>query len=116
MGESKTAKATPLKRPENGKFVPGTDFKSFVFSEMPWRALAEYSSTLIRLNPNPHTNASTNNFGATGCIRRRTAGDHRQRRSGAGGAGHARELSLKRRQRRISSTTVLNSSMSSKLR
>jgi hypothetical protein len=25
--------ATPLKRPENGKFVPGTDFRSFVFDE-----------------------------------------------------------------------------------
>jgi hypothetical protein len=24
---------TPLKRPENGKFVPGTDFKSYVFTE-----------------------------------------------------------------------------------
>ncbi len=26
-------KGTPLKRPENGKFVPETDFKSFVFTE-----------------------------------------------------------------------------------
>jgi hypothetical protein len=26
-------KGTPLKRPENGKFVPGTGFKSFVFDE-----------------------------------------------------------------------------------
>jgi hypothetical protein len=26
-------KGTPLKRPENGKFVPGTDFSSFVFTE-----------------------------------------------------------------------------------
>jgi hypothetical protein len=30
---AKAAGATPLKRPENGKFVPGTDFKSFVFNE-----------------------------------------------------------------------------------
>jgi len=30
---AKTAGATPLKRPENGKFVPGTDFKSFIFGE-----------------------------------------------------------------------------------
>ncbi len=30
---AKTAGATPLKRPENGKFVPGTAFKSFVFAE-----------------------------------------------------------------------------------
>jgi hypothetical protein len=30
---AKKAGATPLKRPENGKFVPGTDFKSFVFNE-----------------------------------------------------------------------------------
>ena len=30
---AKAAGATPLKRPENGKFVPGTDFKSFVFAE-----------------------------------------------------------------------------------
>jgi hypothetical protein len=30
---AKVAGATPLKRPENGKFVPGTDFKSFVFAE-----------------------------------------------------------------------------------
>ena len=30
---AKKAGATPLKRPENGKFVPETDFKSFVFSE-----------------------------------------------------------------------------------
>jgi hypothetical protein len=30
---AKTAEATPLKRPENGKFVPGSDFSSFVFTE-----------------------------------------------------------------------------------
>ena len=30
---AKTKSATPLKRPENGKFVPGTDFKSFLFDE-----------------------------------------------------------------------------------
>jgi hypothetical protein len=30
---AKAAGATPLKRPENGKFVPGTDFRSFVFTE-----------------------------------------------------------------------------------
>jgi hypothetical protein len=30
---AKAAGATPLKRPENGKFVPGTDFRSFVFAE-----------------------------------------------------------------------------------
>lgn len=30
---AKAAGATPLKRPENGKFVPGTDFRSFVFGE-----------------------------------------------------------------------------------
>jgi hypothetical protein len=30
---AKTKGATPLKRPENGKFVPGTDFKSYVFTE-----------------------------------------------------------------------------------
>ena len=30
---ARSAGATPLKRPENGKFVPGTDFKSFVFTE-----------------------------------------------------------------------------------
>jgi hypothetical protein len=30
---AKAKGATPLKRPENGKFVPGTDFKSFVFTE-----------------------------------------------------------------------------------
>ncbi len=30
---AKAAGATPLKRPENGKFVPGTDFKSFVITE-----------------------------------------------------------------------------------
>jgi hypothetical protein len=30
---AKKAGATPLKRPENGKFVPQTDFKSFVFNE-----------------------------------------------------------------------------------
>ena len=30
---AKAAGATPLKRPENGKFVPGSDFQSFVFSE-----------------------------------------------------------------------------------
>ncbi len=30
---AKKAGATPLKRPENGKFVPGSDFKSFVLSE-----------------------------------------------------------------------------------
>jgi hypothetical protein len=30
---AKAAGATPLKRPENGKFVPGTDFKSYVFAE-----------------------------------------------------------------------------------
>jgi hypothetical protein len=30
---AKAAGATPLKRPENGKFVPGSDFKSFVFAE-----------------------------------------------------------------------------------
>jgi hypothetical protein len=30
---AKTKLGTPLKRPENGKFVPGTDFKSFVFTE-----------------------------------------------------------------------------------
>jgi hypothetical protein len=30
---AKRAGATPLKRPENGKFVPGSDFKSFVFTE-----------------------------------------------------------------------------------
>jgi hypothetical protein len=30
---AKAKKGTPLKRPENGKFVPGTGFKSFVFDE-----------------------------------------------------------------------------------
>ncbi len=30
---AKDAHATPFKRPENGKFVPGSDFKSFVFDE-----------------------------------------------------------------------------------
>ncbi|MCW3003277.1 MAG: phosphatase-like protein [Conexibacter sp.] len=30
---AKKAGATPLKRPENGKFVPGSDFKSYVFNE-----------------------------------------------------------------------------------
>ncbi|HXF32336.1 MAG TPA: hypothetical protein VN522_12520 [Solirubrobacterales bacterium] len=30
---AKTAGATPLKRPENGKFVPGSDFTKFVFAE-----------------------------------------------------------------------------------
>jgi hypothetical protein len=30
---AKSKGATPLKRPENGKFVPGTEFKSFVFTE-----------------------------------------------------------------------------------
>lgn len=30
---AKKAGATPLKRPENGKFVPETDFRSFVFNE-----------------------------------------------------------------------------------
>jgi hypothetical protein len=30
---AKKAAATPLKRPENGKFVPGTDFTSYVFNE-----------------------------------------------------------------------------------
>ena len=30
---AKAAGATPLKRPENGQFVPGTGFKSFVFDE-----------------------------------------------------------------------------------
>jgi hypothetical protein len=30
---AKTKLATPLKRPENGKFVPGTDFRSFVVDE-----------------------------------------------------------------------------------
>jgi hypothetical protein len=30
---AKTKLATPLKRPENGKFVPGTDFRSFVIDE-----------------------------------------------------------------------------------
>jgi hypothetical protein len=30
---AKTAGATPLKRPENGVFVPGSDFKSFVITE-----------------------------------------------------------------------------------
>jgi hypothetical protein len=30
---AKAKGATPLKRPENGKFVPGSDFKSFVFTE-----------------------------------------------------------------------------------
>jgi hypothetical protein len=30
---AKTKQGTPLKRPENGKFVPGTGFKSFVFDE-----------------------------------------------------------------------------------
>ena len=30
---AKSKGATPLKRPENGKFVPGTDFRSFVFDE-----------------------------------------------------------------------------------
>jgi hypothetical protein len=30
---AKAAGATPLKRPENGKFVPGTNFRSFVFDE-----------------------------------------------------------------------------------
>jgi hypothetical protein len=30
---AKTAGATPLKRPENGKFVPGTDFASYAFDE-----------------------------------------------------------------------------------
>jgi hypothetical protein len=30
---AKDAGATPLKRPENGKFVPGTNFRSFVFVE-----------------------------------------------------------------------------------
>ncbi|MEN3281792.1 MAG: hypothetical protein V7607_2932 [Solirubrobacteraceae bacterium] len=30
---AKSKQGTPLKRPENGKFVPGTGFKSFVFDE-----------------------------------------------------------------------------------
>jgi hypothetical protein len=30
---AKAAKGTPLKRPENGKFVPGSDFRSFVITE-----------------------------------------------------------------------------------
>jgi hypothetical protein len=30
---AKAKGATPLKRPENGKFVPGTNFRSFVFDE-----------------------------------------------------------------------------------
>lgn len=30
---AKAGKGTPLKRPENAKFVPGTDFKSFVVAE-----------------------------------------------------------------------------------
>ena len=30
---AKAKKGTPLKRPENGKFVPGSGFKSFVFDE-----------------------------------------------------------------------------------
>jgi len=30
---AKSKGGTPLKRPENGKFVPGTDFRSFVFDE-----------------------------------------------------------------------------------
>ncbi|HWI73891.1 MAG TPA: hypothetical protein VNT55_18160 [Baekduia sp.] len=30
---AKTKGATPLKRPENGKFVPGSDFASYVFNE-----------------------------------------------------------------------------------
>jgi hypothetical protein len=30
---AKAAGATPLKRPENGKFVPGTDFRSFIVTE-----------------------------------------------------------------------------------
>lgn len=30
---AKAKGGTPLKRPENGKFVPGTDFRSFVFAE-----------------------------------------------------------------------------------
>ena len=30
---AKAAKGTPLKRPENAKFVPGTDFRSFVVAE-----------------------------------------------------------------------------------
>ncbi|HVX32896.1 MAG TPA: hypothetical protein VHA80_07120 [Solirubrobacterales bacterium] len=30
---AKAAGATPLKRPENGKFVPGSDFTKFVFTE-----------------------------------------------------------------------------------
>jgi hypothetical protein len=30
---AKKAAATPLKRPENGRFVPGSDFRSFVFNE-----------------------------------------------------------------------------------
>lgn len=30
---AKAKGATPLKRPENGKFVPGTDFASYVFNE-----------------------------------------------------------------------------------
>jgi hypothetical protein len=30
---AKAKEATPLKRPENGKFVPGSDFSSFVFDE-----------------------------------------------------------------------------------
>jgi hypothetical protein len=30
---AKTKQATPLKRPENGKFVPGTDFRSYVVDE-----------------------------------------------------------------------------------
>jgi hypothetical protein len=30
---AKAKEATPLKRPENGKFVPGSDFTSFVFDE-----------------------------------------------------------------------------------
>jgi secreted PhoX family phosphatase len=30
---AKTLGATPFKRPENGKFVPGSDFRSFVFGE-----------------------------------------------------------------------------------
>ena len=30
---AKTKQGTPLKRPENGKFVPGTGFKSFLFDE-----------------------------------------------------------------------------------
>ncbi len=31
--EAKTAGATPFKRPENGAFIPGTHFRSFVFDE-----------------------------------------------------------------------------------